>query len=116
MTDSSLKRTAIRLLRGLEVGNINSTEAYDIASDLDPVLFYWIVRYLRDKYPSTHQSSSGVLERVLELSKNFPELVLAAKKGEKDLVSQWFSESFQISEFFHDSDLMISELVDKLEG
>ena len=47
MGTSTDRNQALRLLRGLDEGSIDSTEACILAEELDPVLVYVVVRYLR---------------------------------------------------------------------
>ncbi len=116
MSESHIIRDAHRLLMGLENGSVNSADAYNIALDLDPVLLFWIFRFLRDKYPASNQSSQGVLSRLLDLTRTYPELVQKAKSGEDDMISEWFEETFATSDFYTDSLGMVTQLVEKLEG
>jgi hypothetical protein len=39
-----------------------------------------------------------------------------SKKGEGDVIAEWFSESYALSEFYDDQEQLISLLVEKIEG
>lgn len=116
MSVQHIIRDAYRLLSGLEDGNVSVADCHTTADTLDPVLLHWVFRFLRDKYPATNPQSQGVLSRLLEISKTYPELVARAKEGEKDVISEWFDETYSTREFFSDPETMISHLVEKLEG
>lgn len=116
MTDQFLTRDALRLLVGLESGQINSSDAYQIASNLDPFLLASIFKYLRSKYPPASQASTGVLSRLVELGSTYPEIVLSIKKGEKDILFEWFDETYDIRSFFGSAEAFIELIVDKIEG
>ena len=119
MSDESvlgIKSEALRLLTGLENGNLELTEAYRISENLDPVLIYFIVRYLRESYGPSNPHSKGVTDRMLELSSTYPKFVAATKKGEADILREWFDDSYSIRDFWNKQDEFIGMIVDKLEG
>jgi hypothetical protein len=116
MTDQFLTRDALRLLEGLESGQISSSDAYQIASNIDPFLLASIFKYLRSKYPPTSQASGGVLSRLVELGSTYPEIVARIKKGEKDILFEWFEETYDMQSFFSSAKAFIDIIVDKIEG
>ena len=107
--------TAIRMLRGLEDGGMQSAEARTLAQDLDPVLVFAIVQFLREVYPASDPAASPVLERVLALTSIWPGLVAKSKEGEQDPVGGWFLSEHSFSEFKGRGNEMIEMIVDKLE-
>ena len=52
------KRDVMRLLNGIEDGMVSSDEMFNITQKLDPLLSFFLFRYLRDKHPIT-ESDSG---------------------------------------------------------
>jgi hypothetical protein len=110
------KSNAHRVLSGLENGSLPASDIYQLASNIDPVLIHWIFRYLREKYPVSNQASAGVLKRILDLTTDFPDLVKKAKKGEADLITEWFSESYSIRDYFRNGDELLDLLVDKMDS
>ncbi len=109
-------RNASRLLQGLENGNLQGADAFELAEETDPVVLHLIFAYLRAKYPASNESSKGVMERLLELSSTYPALVSKAKKGEKDPITEWFMETYSLRDFYQNSDEMIQLIIEKIEG
>lgn len=116
MDINSQIRDAERLLRGLEQGSLNGSDAFVLADNTDPVVLHLIFSYLRTKYPAGNQSSKGVMERLLELTSTYPNLVTKAKKGEKDPITEWFMETYALKDFFGDAEEFVKLLIDKIEG
>lgn len=107
-------REGIRLLTGLENGTLSSADAYNIAERRDPVLVYFVLRYLREKYPLGE--SSGVARRLIELTSTYDQLVKMSKTGEKDILREWFDESYNMRQFFDQSSQFVELIVEKIEG
>ena len=80
-------REGERFLTGVEDGILPSSDCYNIASSLDPVLVSLIVRYLRKKYPASNPQSSGVIGRLVDLSGTYPQIVKMVQEGEQDSIS-----------------------------
>jgi hypothetical protein len=108
--------TALRLLRGLEDGGMRTAEARILAEDLDPVLVYVIVRYLRETYPASDPAATAVLDRVVALTSAWPGLVDRSKEGERDPVSAWFTAEHSFGEFRGRGASMLEIIVEKLES
>lgn len=107
---------ALWLLNGIENGTIDSTEAYKVGKELDPVTLHFVFRFLRDKYPPSHQHAQGVIERMVELTSTYSDLVSHAKKGEKDSITEWFDDAYSVKEFLNRPEQMIDMLVEKIES
>jgi hypothetical protein len=116
MSGSTDKNQAEKLLRGLEDGRMNATETALLAQDLDPVLVYVILRYLREVYPASNPAASGVLDRVVGLTSSSPKVVALSKEGEQDPVSEWFSSEYNFADFRGRGSEMLDLIVDKLES
>jgi len=114
-TSTDLNR-ASRLLDGLENGGMHDDEGVFIAQELDPVLLHFIVHYLRQNYPASEPVATAVLDRVLELTQSYPQLIGACREGGQDVVSEWFEESHSVREYKGRGREMLSTIVDKLEG
>src|SRR2546422_646060 len=82
MSGSTNRNDAVRLLRGLEDGRMTASEGAFLAQDLDPVLVYVILRYLREVYPASNPAANAVLERVVALTSSWPKIVAKSKEGE----------------------------------
>jgi hypothetical protein len=107
---------ALRLLRGLEDGGMAASEAAVAAEDLDPVLVYFIVRFLRAVHPASSPSANAVLERVVKLTSAYPAIVGKSREGEHDPVSQWFASEYSFGDFKGRGAELIAMIVDKLES
>src|SRR5436309_12679315 len=99
MSGSTSKHDAVRLLHGLEDGRMTASKGAFLAQDLDPVLVYVILRYLREVYPASNPAASAVLDRVVALTSNWPRIDARFKEGEQDPVSVWFSTEYSFSDF-----------------
>jgi hypothetical protein len=118
MTDGSSTdiNLALRLLGGLENGGMAASEGAVIAQDLDPVLVYFIIRFLRSVYPASSPAAHAVLERVVELTSAYPGLVGKSREGESDPVSQWFTSEYNFEDFRGRGAELVEMIIDKLES
>ncbi|MCX6104359.1 MAG: hypothetical protein NTY08_00825 [Proteobacteria bacterium] len=110
------KRESLRLLSGLENGNLTAADAYNLAEKRDPVMIHLVMRYLREKYPSTQAAAEGVSRRLIELTSTYDKVVSMSKKGEKDSITEWFTESHSMGEFYDAPEQFIDLIVEKIEG
>lgn len=109
-------RNALWTLDAIENGTANATSIHKTASELDPVVVYFIFRYIREIYTPEHPASTGVMTRLLEVTKTYDDLVTRAKKGEKDPVREWFDDTHRMKEFVGKSHELIEIIVEKIEG
>jgi hypothetical protein len=116
MSGSTSKTDAEKLLRGLDDGKMTPSEGAFLAQDLDPVLVYVILRYLRETHPASNPAASAVLDRVVALTSTWPAIVAKAKEGEQDPVSQWFTSEYSFGDFRGRGSEMLDLIVDKLES
>ena len=114
MGTSTDRNQALRLLRGLEDGALSIAEARVVATDLDPVLVYVIVRFLREAYPASDPAATAVLDRVVQMTDG--SIVRLSKEGERDPISQWFASEHRVGDFRGRGEEMIDLIVDKLES
>jgi hypothetical protein len=116
MTLSTDKREGGRLLSGLEAGTLSAPDAYTIASRLDPLLVYFVLRYLREKHPSSRPESAGVAQRIVDLTSAHPDLVTKTRAAEKDSLKEWFDDGYEMRQFFGDAEGFLDMIVDKMES
>jgi len=109
------KRDALRLLLGLENGGMTPIDAAVLAEELDPVLVYVIVSYLRAIHPASDPAASGVLDRVVKLTSASPAVIRKHTEGERDPVSRWFESEYTYQEFRGRGIELVDLVVDKLE-
>jgi len=116
MFESQEANNALWVLSGVENGTCDSSEAYKVGVDLDPVYLCFIFRYLREKYPPSHQHAQGVIERLVELTSTYGDLVQKAQKGEKDPITEWFDDAYSLRDYTNDPEKLIGLLMDKIES
>jgi hypothetical protein len=109
------RQEALRLLDGLENGGMSTADAAVIAEDIDHVLVYAIVSYLRAVYPASDPAANSVLERVVQLTSGSPKVVRKHKEGEEDPVSRWLESEHDYTSFRGRGPELIDLIVDKLE-
>ncbi len=110
------KREGLRLLQGIENGNLSAADAFNIADKRDPVLVYFVMRYLREKYPAANGNSQGVITRLVEITSTYSDLVKKTKTAEKDPMREWFDDTYAMREFFGKEGEFVELIVEKLEG
>jgi len=109
------KQEALRLLHGIENGGLSPADAAVIAENIDHVLVYVIVSYLRAIHPASDPVANAVLERVVNLTSGSPTVVRKHKEGEEDPVSRWFEDEYDYADFRGRDAELIALIVDKLE-
>lgn len=110
------KQESLRLLNGLESGSLSIADAYSIADKRDPLIVYYVLRYLREKYPASAPASSGVVGRIVELTKTYDKLVKKAKDGEHDSLREWFDDTYDLRSFFNNPEKLVDTLIEKIES
>lgn len=116
MGTSTDRGEALRLLEGLENGRMSPVQLAVIAEDLDPVLLYVVVKYLRAAHRASDPAAGGILERVVHLTSTSRTLVQAHKQGELDPVSQWFESEYDYGAFRARAGALLDLVADKLES
>jgi hypothetical protein len=109
-------RNAQWTLDAIENGSANAATIYKSASELDPVSLYFIFRYIREIYTPNNPASMGVMERMVELTKTYDDLVKTAKKGEKDSICEWFDDTYRIKDFQGRPHELLELIVEKIES
>jgi hypothetical protein len=114
--DSTDTRQTLKLLSGLENGSIGADDAFFVAEELDPVLVYFVTRFLRECYPASDPAARSVLERVVRLTTSHPEMVSICRQGEQDPVARWFDDEYTFREFRGRGPELVDLIVEKLES
>jgi hypothetical protein len=109
------KRDALRLLDGLENGGLSTADAVALAEDLDPVLTYVIVSFLRAVYPAGNPAATAVLKRVIDLIAS-PAIVRAHEQGRNDPVAQWFESEYSYRDYRDRGPELVDLVADKLDS
>jgi hypothetical protein len=109
-------RNAQWTLDAIENGTATAATIYKTAAELDPVSVYFIFRYIREIYTPTNPAATGVMERMVELTKTYDDLVKIAKKGEKDSIREWFDDTYRMRDFQGKPHELMELIVEKIEG
>ena len=115
MTGLTNKAEANRFLQAIEDGAIPGSEAYNIAAKFDPLLTYFLLRYLKEKHPVSAESS-GPGTRLLELLRLYPEISRLAMPPGNEPMLEWFSDSYTMKHFFGDPSGFVDLIIDKMDG
>ena len=115
MSSLSDRTEGLRLLEGLESGTMNASDAYNIAKEREPILLYFIFRYLRDRYNGSDPASAGVVQRMVELTGTYDDLVRMNKEAETDPMVEWFDDTHSVREFKNGEEYL-DLIIDKLES
>ena len=63
---------------------MSSSDCYNTLDNIYNVLVSLVIKYLRKKYPATKPEAAGVMERLVDLSGNYPKFVQKVKDGDAD--------------------------------
>jgi len=110
------KNDALRLLTGLDNGGLSATDAVFLAEELDPVLIYIVVTFLRAVYPAADPAATSVLERVVQMTSKSPALIRKHKEGEQDPVSRWFESEYDYRDYKGRGPELVELIADKLDS
>ena len=113
---SGEKTEALRLLEGFEEGNLPIADLPAIAMELDPLLVYFVLRFVREKYPAGRPTSEGIVARLIEVTANYPDIVKIAKKGEEDSLVEWFDDAYELRDYFNNPQEFIDLIHEKMES
>lgn len=106
----------LRLLVGLENGTLSMADAYNLAESCDPVVVFFIFKYLREKYHAQNPMSAGIISRLVDLTSNYPILIKKSQKGEHDVITEWFDDTYNIRDYFSTPNELVTLIVDKIES
>jgi hypothetical protein len=109
-------RSAQWAVEAIENGTSNASTIHKTLSELDPVSVCFIFRYIREIYSPDNPQSMGVIERMVELTKSYDNLVKMAKNGEKDSICEWFNDTYRIKEFKGRPNDLLALIVEKMES
>ena len=107
------KQSALRILEGIELGTMTSDESYGYLRDSEPVLVYFIFKWLRKRYRD-HEAASGVLGRLADICNTHRSITRKAKEGEEDPVVGWFEGPYRYKDLTGSE--FIDIVVEKLES
>ena len=108
--------TSVSWLSGFEDGSLHLSDAYHQAVQLDAALVFLMTRFLREKHKNNDVVSARVLARLVELTSMYPEFIKHCKIGEKDVITEWFLESYKFGEFFQNPEEFVRLIVEKMDS
>ncbi len=105
-----------RFMDAFEEGNVPFSEASEILQKLDPLMSYFVLRFLREKYPA-RSDSSGASARLVSFFTEYDYLAKCANlpKGERAM-QEWFEDSYSMRDFFQSRDQYLQTILEKIEG
>jgi hypothetical protein len=106
------QRAALRILEGIEEGNLNTSELSSLVDDADPALIYLLFTWLRKRY-ADHVNADAVIGRLVELSSR-GSVAKRMKEGQADSVVQWFEENYSYRTL--EAKEFVELIIEKLEG
>jgi hypothetical protein len=109
-------RSAQWTVDAIENGTATAASIYKTASELDPVSLYFVFRYIRETYTPNNPAATGVMERMVELTRTYDDLVKRAKSGEKDSIREWFDDTYRMKDFSNKPHELMELIVDKIES
>ena len=111
-----LRQDFMGLIQGLENGNRDAEKLAKYAAELEPVLIYFALNYIREKYPPGDPRSEGVTARLVELTTKHPTIVKASKRGEQDAMVEWFKETYNTRSYFADLEAYVELIIEKFDS
>ena len=95
-----LKRDIHYFLDSVENGKPSITEGYHTISNFEPILGYFLLQYLREKYPPK-EGSEGPHGRLLELLTTYKEIASYLRPTKEDQIYiEWFEDNYYMKDYF----------------
>ena len=110
--DNMTKRKVDRFMDAISEGMISLDEASITAEELDPLLLYFMLRYLKEMYGKDQQGPGG---RLLQLLSTYPSIAKLANTPKNEPMVEWFNDSYTVRSF-PSRDEYLQTIIDKLEG
>lgn len=110
--DNITKRKVDRFMDAIEGGIIPLEEAFNIAEEQDPLLLYFMLRYLKEMYGKDQQGPGG---RLLQFLSSYPSIAKLALPPKNEPMLEWFNDSYTVHSF-KSRDEYLELIIDKLEG
>lgn len=106
------QRAALRIIEGVEEGQMSAGDLLSLVEETDPALVYLLFTWLRKRY-ADHPNADAVIGRLVAISDRgaVPALV---KAGREDPVVEWFEDGYGYRDL--DAQQFVELIVDKLES
>ncbi len=111
---SEEKQHAFGILLGIAQASATADETFALLKDAEPVLVYFLFRWLKKYYHKDHDDYEFVKANLSDVRNSHRQLTRMAKDGEEDPLVEWFEGNYKYREMtaFEFIDLII----EKLEG
>ncbi|MBP6218645.1 MAG: hypothetical protein KA436_08670 [Oligoflexales bacterium] len=106
------KRNVYKMMDAIEGGSVPLYDAFLLAEELDPLLLYFVLRYLKETYGRDTQGPGG---RLLQFLSDYPQISKFAATPKNEPMIEWFDESYSVRSFKTREDYL-ETIIDKLEG
>lgn len=116
MSAADEKRDALRLLAGLEKGDVPFADLPVLVEQLDPVLVHVVFSFVRAVHPASDPAASAILERLVRLSSASAEAVRKNREGARDPIARWVESEHDYRAFKGRGADLIDLVVDKLDS
>ena len=87
-------------------------QAVSLIEDLDPLLIYFMMRFMRE---NKKVCGDGTRSRLVQFIRDYPHLTNRLKNVPKDSMIEWFDDNFSIQNFASSSEF-IHLIVEKMES
>ena len=108
------KLEALTLLQDTVEGAVMPEELFPRYDAADPVLVYFLFKWIKKHYHRDHEDSDFVRGNLKDLTNTYRSLTRKAKGGEEDPLVEWFEGNYRYSEL--PAAEFIDLIVEKLEG
>ncbi len=109
-----MKDSATHFIEKLDAGQLAVTDAYNSVKAMDPLLAYFVLRFLKEKYG--RDAGSGGAKTLMELLSTYPDVAKLTRVSEDEPMKEWFDDSYSMRQYFGKPSEFIELIVDKLEG
>lgn len=108
------KQQALTMLMGIVEGTMLPDESNELLDNADPVLVYFLFKWIKKYFHGEREGSDLVRGRLAELKNTHRSLTRKAKDGEADPIVEWFEGTYRYREL--DPVTFVDLVIEKLEG
>jgi hypothetical protein len=108
------QKAALRILEGIEEGNMSAADSFALIDEADPALVYLLLTWIRKHYDASQPPGDAVIGRLAEISNRYTAVAKKMKEGQADSIVEWFEDGYSYREL--GSKEFVALIVDKLES
>jgi hypothetical protein len=105
------KRNVSRFMDAIEGGVVPLDDAFLLAENIDPLLLYFMLRYLKESYGRDTQGPGG---RLLQFLSTYPQMAKFAIPPKNEPMVEWFNDGYTVQSF-KSRDEYLDMIIDKME-